>query len=197
MAVVTTQLVATLSRTVFVKPPDVVRQFTAIPRAIVNFNILNGVIDAKPVNDSQELLVSFTLDPTFAYKLVDLSMSLVQDVANDWNVRGYLELTNAVRNLELGATERHAVILDDAIQTPGQSEMWIARMAAVHNLPRYVIQAPPGGGGAEPVTVFRAVNQNAAVGAAGTMNFFLTFFEYEIEQAEFYALHYPVQVYER
>ncbi len=197
MAVVQTQLVATLSRTVFVKPPDGVRQFTSIPRAIVNFNILNGVIDAKPVNDQQELLVSFTLDPTFAYKMADVSISLVQDVADSWDPRCYFEFTNTIRNLEIGATQRYPLILEDTIRTPGTDEMWLVRVSAAHNLPRNVFQKPTDSSGAEPVTVLRATNQSAPAAAAGTFNFYVSFFEFEIEQAEYYALHSPIQVYQR
>ncbi len=111
MAVVLTSLSATLTRTVFIKPPDMVRQLTSLPRAIVNFNILNGTIDAKPVNDQQELIVGMTLPSEFAYRMLDMTVSLIQDVANDWSPRAYFELTNAIRNLEVGATERHVVCI--------------------------------------------------------------------------------------
>ncbi len=198
MAIVADFLLATLSRTVFVKPPDPLRNLTAMPRAIVNYNILNGVISAKPATDQQELTISFLLDPTFAYKMVDMSISLSQDTAQDWSPRGYFEFTNAIRNLEQGATERHVVVIEDLIQIPGGTEMWIARVAAIHNLPRYVIQVPPGAAtGTSPVTTFKANNQNTNVATAGTVNFYLTFFEYEIEQAEQFPLHWPMQVYER
>ncbi len=195
MAVVLDSLTATLSRTVFVKPPDEVRQWTAWPRAIVNFNILDGVISAKPVNDQQELIIGMTLDSNLAYKMGDLCISLVQDVANDWNVRGYIEITNGVRNLVAGATQRHAVILDDAFRVPQGGEMWIGRTAAEVNMPRYVIQTTPAGN--TPVITFKATNQSAAVGAAGTVNFFVSFFEYEIEQVERFPIHYATQTYSR
>jgi len=195
MAVVLDSLNATLTRTVFVKPPDLVRQFTPLPRAIVNFNILNGVISAKPVNDQQELIIGVTLDGDFAYRMVDFTCSLLQDVANDWNPRGYLELTNALRNLQLGATQRHVLVLEDAIEIPTPVEMWIATERA--GLPRYVIQTPSAFPSASPVITFKATNQSAAVGVAGTVNFFMTFLEYDIEQAEYFALHYPTMVLER
>jgi len=198
VAIVADFLLATLSRTVFVKPPDPIRNLTAMPRAIVNYNILNGVVSAKPLNDQAELTISFLLDPTFAYKMVDMSISLSQDRANDWANRAYFEFTNAIRNLEQGATERHVVVLEDLNQIPGSTEMWIARTAATHNLPRYVIQVPPGAAaGTSPVTTFKANNQNVAAALAGTVNFYVTFFEYEIEQAEQFPLHWPTQVYER
>ncbi len=195
MAVVLTSLSATLTRTVFIKPPDMVRQLTSLPRAIVNFNILNGTIDAKPVNDQQELIVGMTLPSEFAYRMLDMTVSLIQDVANDWSPRAYFELTNSIRNLEVGATERHVVIIEDLIRIPTPVEMWIARVPAWHALPRYIIQARTQT--ATPVITFKATNQNAAVGAAGTINFFVSYFEYDLEQVEMFPVHSPLLVFDR
>ncbi len=199
MAVVLTSLTATLKRTVFLKPPDLVRELTAVPRAIVTFNILNGTIDAKPVNDQQELIIGMTLDGQFAYRWIDLAFSLIQDVANDWQSRGYVELTNAIRNLEAGSTQRHVIIFDDLIRIPTPVEMLASRApsALVSDIPRYVIQTPASSAGASPVITFKATNQAAAVGAAGTCDFYASFYEYDIEQAERFPLHYANLVLQR
>ncbi len=196
MAVVLTSLTATLTRTVFVKPPDMIRQYTPIPRAIVNFNILDGTLDAKPVNDQQELIIGMSLDASFAYKWLTLNFSLVQDVANDWLNRGYLELTNAIRNLEVGMTQRHVLSFDDLFRVPQGGEMLGCRSPgpyAVGDLPTYVIQRVASSTGA-PIITLKATNQTAAVGAAGTVNFYASFMEYDIEQAESFVLHNPVNV---
>ncbi len=200
MAIVTVSLVATLSRTVFVKPPDLLRQFTAIPRAIVNFNILNGVITAKPINDDEELTISMILPTTFAYRWVDLNWSLSQDVANSWLNRSYLEITNGIRNLAGGATQRHVITNDDLIQIPGGTEMIAARApsaGSVSDIPRYVIQSNPPGSGNAPIVTFKSTNQTDPAGAAGTSNFFASFFEYDIEQAEAFPINNPVTVFHR
>ncbi len=197
MAVVLVNLVATVSRTVWIKPPDEVRQWSAWPRALLNFNILNGVIAAKPVDDQEELTVSIVLQTNLAYKLVDFNASLIQDVAQDWEPNAYLEVTNGIRNLVAGATQRHRVQLHDMVRTPVPSEMWIAGHSSngPTDLPRYVIQSTSAGN--SPVIAFKATNQQAAVGAAGTMNFFCSFWEYDIEQAEGLPLHFGVQTYHR
>lgn len=196
MAVVLDSLATDRSRTVFVKPPDLERQWTAWPRAIILFNLLNGVISAKPVDDQQELIISVDLPGSLAYKFLDMSMSLIQDVANDWTARAYMEVTNGIRNLEGGATQRHAITLEDMMNIPQGGEMWIARVIAPEcNMPRYIIQTVQQG--AAPVITVKATNQAAAVGAAGTVNFYMSFLEYEIEQVERFPIHYPVQTYSR
>ncbi len=194
MAVVLDSLATTLSRTVFVKPPDLLRQYTAIPRAIVNFNLLNGVISAKPANDQQELILSIVLDTNFAYRWVDFSFALIQDVANSWLNRGYIEITNGIRNLEPGSTERHVVTFDDLTRIPVPSEMLVARAPSantVSDIPRYVIQRPPDGNSGPIITV-KATNQTDPAGLAGTVNFFASFFEFDIEQAEAFPIHNPL-----
>ncbi len=190
MAVVLTSLTAEFKRTVFIKPPDMQRMFTAIPRAIVTFHILNGVIDAKPVNDQQELIIGLSVDSAFAYRWIDLAFHLSQDVAHDWNARGYLELTNAIRNLEPGMTQNHVVVFDDVVVVPGATERLTAR-TGVDPVVRYIIQVPPSSAvGSAPIITFKASNETAAVGAAGTCNFYASFYEYDIEQVEMYPTHY-------
>ncbi len=189
MAVVTTALTAAVSRTVFVKPPDALREWTPIPRALVNFSLQEGVIDAKPINDSQELIVTMTLDPQFAYRLIHFNASLIQDAANDWLNRAYLEVENAIRGMPDGQTQRHVVSLDDTVRNVSAVEMWMGRLQ--HRVgPTYVIQSTPSG--AAIGCTFNAINQNAAAALAGTMDFLCTFLEFDIEQAERFYLHAPV-----
>lgn len=174
------------------------RQLTAIPRAIVTFNILNGVISAKPVNDTAELIIGIGLDGNFAYRWIELVWSLTQDVAFNWNSRAYVELTNAIRNLEISATQHHVVVLDDVTVVPGPSERIIARgQQFVTNIPRYIIQTPAINAAATPVVTFKASNENVAVGAAGTTNFLASFYEYDIEQVQMYPIHYAALTLER
>ncbi len=199
MAVVLDSLSGKFTRTVFVRPPDTVRGLTSMPRSLVNFNILNGVISAKPLNDTQELIISVTLPGNLAYRLVDLSWSLIQDVANDWRGVAYMELTNAIRGLEVGATQRHPIVINDTTRIPTPTEMWMAdsRASQPAGLPRYIIQTNPRGSPAAPVITFKAMNDTAAAGLAGTTNFYCSFMEFEIEQAELFPLHWPSLTYER
>ncbi len=187
MAVVLDSLTATAARTVFTKPPDLARMFSPLPRALVNFSILNGVISIKPLNDTAELVVSISLDPTFAYRLVELSASMIQDTARDWNALTFLEITNAIRNLVTGATQRHTFLKSNGTHTPTPTEMWCLGGNS-ENLPRYIMQLNR----AAPVITFKANNDTAAASVAGTFNFHAAFMEYEIEQVEAYFLHYPV-----
>ncbi len=167
-----------------------------MPRAMVNYNIVNGVISAKPINDQQELIIGLTIEQNFAYRFLEFSISLIQDVAFAWGPRAYFELTNAIRNTAVSSTQRHPVVLEDVTRIPVPSEMWIARAAAETNLPRYIIQTRPGTQSA-PVVTFKATNQSDPAGAAGTVNFYASFLEYDIEQVERFPLHWPLSTWTR
>ncbi len=194
MAIVLVEETATLTRTVFVKPPDMLRERTSIPRAIVNFTLSNTTLAAKPVSDQEELAILIPLDPQFAYRLVDFNVWVTQDVANDWNDIAYLEIFNGVRNLPAGTVMRHPVAIDDGLRINAPLEMWMGRFAEGAR-PQYVIQTGPAGGAS--IVTFEATNQAAAVGAAGSVGCMITFFEFEIEQAEHVAMHHPLLTYDR
>ncbi len=192
MAVVQTNLTAAFTRTPFITPPDHQREWTAMPRALVNFDLLNGVLAAKPVNDQQELNISIALPATFAYRMLSFVVSVIQDVAHDWRNRSYLEVTNGIRGLQVGATSRYAMSNESLDRIPTLSEMFLSRFQ--RSPPGDVFQA---NFGAAPVMSYKASNASAAVGAAGTVNCLATFLEYDIEQAQRYPIHWPMMIYNR
>ncbi len=200
MAIVLDSLGTTITRTVFTKYPDQVATWTPFPRAIVNHSLSAGVISAKPTNDQSELNIGLVFDPKFVYRMVDIACSLSQDVANDWRSIAYMELTNAIRNLPPATTTRWPFVVNDGFRIPaggtGGGEMWMISVRDATDKPRFLIQARPGTQVAPTVT-FKATNQTAAAGLAGTVDFWASFLEYEIEQAERFPLHYPASVYQR
>ncbi len=196
MAVVNTTVVTTFSRTPFIKPPDLQRGFTSMPRALVNLSALNAVIDAKPINDQHDLLVSLVLPREFAYRMVDLSATLFQDRADDWLGFGYIEVTNGLRSLPAGSTQRHTVAIDQGLRkvpAVGTLSMWQLGREDPRR-PTYVIQAI---NGIAPTMTMKFKNQTATAAAAGTMDFLMTFLEYDIEQAQLFPVHWPMMTYSR
>jgi len=194
VAVVTDTFLPTISRTVFLKPQDMVREFTPVPRAILNFSVSAGVVSAKPLNDTQETQVSIVLPFEFAYRLVDLTQTVLQDVANDWGSIPYLEVLNGVRRIAQGTVMRFPWNLVDGFQTGGV-ELNMVRPIDGRGAPRVILQSilPR----VSPVITFKAFNPNTPAGAAGTLDFFAAFLEYDIEQVERFPIHFPVTTYER
>ncbi len=194
MAVVLDTIATVETRTVYTKPPDYARQYTAIPRAIVNFSLAPTAISLKPVNDQQELQLTLALNREFAYRLLDFNVWVTQDVAADWENFGYMEIVNGVRNLPVGTVMRHSVVLAKTRRIDALIEMWNAGFD--HGTkPGYLIQAV--NTAATTVVRFEAANIAAAAGAAGSVGAMITFMEYEIEQAEYVAMHHPSLAYVR
>jgi len=169
-----------------------------MPRALVNFEILNGTISAKPVNDSQELLIAIDLPVQFAYRMISINVALLQDVANNWDAFASVEITNAVRGLQAGNTQQWSMASDRLHdRSPGggadPGEMFISRFAH-GGMPTDILQSRDG---VASVIVYVATNSNVDVGAAGTVNFLATFLEFDIEQAQRFPLHWPFMTYAR
>lgn len=188
MAVVTDVLISTQRRTVFTKPPDTVRQFSPWPRAITNFSVENGVVTAKPVDDQAELQIRCDLDPKFAYRLFDWNINLIQDVAFDWEANAFIEVVDGIKNLPAGNVQRYRALLIDTTDSVATGEMWLCNPSTY---PHNVIQSTEGN---QAFFNFFATNLNAAVGGAGSLNSVFRFWEYEIEQAEYFALHYSTLI---
>ncbi len=164
--------------------------FTDEPRSIVNFNVFDGTLSAKPVNDTQNIVIAIDLPIAFAYRMIELNCVLFQDVADNWERGVLLDVTNAIRNLQTGQRQVHP---SNSISTVRRNTTGI--WAVDLDVPRYIMQAVQPAVAA--TITFEASNNNAVVGAAGTINFFASFFEYEIEQAMMYPIHYPRLTLER
>lgn len=189
MAVVSDVFASTISRTVLTKQPDQVRQFTPYPRAILNAHVFNGALAVKPLNDQQDLTIGVVLDPKFAYRLMDVNVHMIQDAAFDWDPNAFIEVVDGLRGLPDGAVQRHVVELEDVFDSSATGEMWVSGLLRI---PRFIIQ---GKGGDTIFFNFFATNQSAAAAGAGSLNSLFRFFEYEIEQAQFFALHYATLTY--
>lgn len=192
MAQVLDSLATTRTRQVFTKMPDIPREYTPVPRAIVQFHIDSGVVAAKPVNDTYEITISVVLELRAAYRFLDFNWSLITDTAKDFTPIGYMEIINGIRGAPIGQTNRHAFTLGDStLRDNSLDEVWIAKFVSELDRPRYIVQSVRQG--IAPTIAFNAVNLTAAASLAGTTDFFCSFFEYDIEQAEHFPLHFPVQ----
>lgn len=195
MAVVTVGIQTLQTRITFIKPPDMVRQFTAIPRAILTFSANAAAVAAKPVNDQLELQVNMSLPTQFAYRLISLHANIIQTQAQDYTNPAYLVVQNGIRTLPAGQSIRHIVEVSVAIRIPTPLTTLIARMEATR--PTYIIQSnlKSTGGPVQPIVGFHATNQVATASLAGTIDFLCQFYEYDIEQVQMYPPLVPALTY--
>jgi len=194
MAVVTDTFVPIISRTVFLKPRDMVRELTPIPRALLNFTVAAAAVSAKPLNDTYHSSVSIVLPFQFAYRLVELTQSIRQDTANDYADTAYLQVVNGIRRIPQGVIIDFPWSIASSFTTVSL-EMNVVVPQHGNKAPRGILQSilPR----ISPVVTFISHNVTAAAAAAGNLSFFASFLEYDLEQVERYPVHYPVQIFSR
>ncbi len=180
MAIVTNNVTAQFRREVFVKPADMQRMYTPMPRAIVTFLTNSAVVSAKPINDQQVVDIQVNLPLEFAYRMIDVDLRIRQDVAFAWQFGGELNVTSSVRGLS-GITFSHPMVATAETNSAGfvQQTHW-----NVSRIPTAIMQSPRSG--IAPFLDFRVTNSTAPAGAAGTMNFFCRFYEFDIEQVQMF-----------
>ncbi len=192
MAIVLTSFALNQVRVPFTKPPDMVRQFTAMPRATLAFINSGGVLPAKPLNDQQKIQFSIILPTTFAYRLIGVGVNVQEDLVDAWERNGELQITNGMRGQPLGITTRH----------PMESIFGTTFSAITGNLnfffrdrvmPTFIIQSLKQNVAAG--LDFRFGNDAAAASAAGVVNFFAFLYEYDIEQVQNYPPLVPQLTY--
>ncbi len=180
MAIVNSAPPSTFARVPFIKPPDSVRQVTAMPRAVVLFVVNASFLDAKPINDQQTLQVLCNLPLEFAYRLIDIEIRVRQDVAFAWQFGGELNVTNGIRG-QPGLTTHHSMTATESFSFSPitQQTHWV-----VQRPPTYIMQSITSG--VSCFNDYRLVNNTAPAGAAGTVDFLARYYEYDIEQAQMF-----------
>jgi len=189
MAVVQDAFTPTFHRVPFLKPPDMQRMFTPIPRSIVTYVVRGGALSAKPINDQQTAQYVVTHPVEFAYRLIESYVSITQDVAQDWEDGG-LVIVNGSRGTPLGTQVWYAMTGSPALSFSPVTErqFWHLR-----DRPTGVIQSLAKD--VSPVVDFRIVNRTTPAAAAGFYNATSTWFEYDIEQVQMFPPLVPSLTY--
>jgi len=184
MAVVLTARTTTFNRVPFIKPPDMQRMFTAMPRALVNSTLELSAIPAKPINDQQNVQVICVLPTQFAYRMISANIMVEQDVANAWGPGAELQLTGGIRGELSSFTAHHPMITATesfTFSTSVPQNHWTFPRGA---LPTYIIQGF--GPGFAPIIDFRMTNVSAPAGAAGSVSALVRWYEFDIEQVQMF-----------
>lgn len=191
MAVVLVGLTPTFTRVPFIKPGDMQRMQTAIPRAIITLVVNAGVVDAKPINDQLTLQVSTVLPRQFAYRLIESEISVHGGGTGTYNDGGEWQVNNGLRGQPLGVTTRTSMfsLFDGLSFAPIVAQ----KFWKIERNPSYIIQSIAAG--VSPVVDWRVMNNGAAATVAATCNFLATFYEYDIEQVQMFPPLIPTLVY--
>jgi len=195
VAIVDTIPTLTVTRQPFETPPQYRTMWGAIPRGFLHFALDGVTLDAKPINDDQHLRISGVLPPGFAYQFVQIGMQLQQDVAASWNARPIMRMVNWTPNSVAGVSLVY--VLEDSFEFADASA--VTPITILRGL---------GEAGSHPLghqVIFRqdqvaisfsllAVNETDPAGAAGTIDFLASFFEFDLTQATRFGIQSPLPV---
>ncbi len=193
MALVSTALTFVQDYVPYERPPQPDTLWSAIPRGLLSGIVNAGVLDAKPVNDDQSLTCTMTLPVNFGYVMADCQLSVNQNRAFDWD---------AIANLRLNNFYRGAPPNVDAFDINYRQELLVIGlnsttrcMSVVQPWPTFPILAVRTESPA--IVVLSANNGNDTVTTAGTVDAFVSFWQFDLEQIRKYPINSPIPTHSR
>ncbi len=187
MAQVTTAIAMVGSYQPFERPPQNIALWTAIPRGLQSFTINTQSLDAKPINDIHLLSCTATLPPNFGYVFSEVALQISQDVADAWdpafllNLQTFYWAPEAVSNgLSISA------MLPSLASGFGTVRCFAGRTGAF----AFPLIGTPGTSGI--AINLQATNQAAPAGAAGVVDAYINFWQFDLEQIRKFPINSPV-----
>ncbi len=179
----------------FERPPDPLALWTPIPRGLRGFIVELGALDLKPVGDTQTLVLTATLPPSFAYVFAEISLRISQDRAQSWFPAYTLNLQNWYQG-RLGVSTSFAFPWNgiDHGNQPLNTERSNG-FTKGSMVPKAPMWAPSGTSGI--LIRFNAQNADGTVATAGTLSAYINFWEFDLEQARKFPINSPIPTHQR
>lgn len=168
------------------RPPQALTLWSAIPRGLQSFFVATATLDAKALNDEMLLSLTALLPPNFGYVMADCNLSIAQDEASDWINAVNLNLQNFYRGaVGLNGNWFQEFPLNDVVST-GRA------ISVVNPWPAFPIIGTIGTTGIQ--INLSTGNAGAAATTAGTVNGFISFWQFDLEQIRKFPINSPIPV---
>lgn len=191
MALVTTTINMTPTYQPFERPPDQVTLWSAIPRGLRGFVVAAGVLDVKPINDDQQLILLGTLPSNFAYVFAEIGLRILVDVAASWDSEYTLILQDYYQGRADVIQQWNFEFSSSNLQSTARGQ----GHTAIGQTPRQPMWSPRDTDGI--VINISTFNNGAPAGAAGTVWANINFWEFDLEQAKKHPINTPFPVHVR
>ncbi len=147
-----------------------------------------ATLAAKPVNDTILLSINFTLPGGFGYVLAEISLNIEVDTATDWNA-------NAMFLMAAPTPEATLIDVRMPIEMASTGNGGVDLGVRASRIPSGTLsRIPIMPGQSGTFTSLRYANLAAAVGAAGTVDAYCAFWQYDLEQMEYFPAHMATNV---
>jgi len=175
------------------RPPDTLTLWSAIPRGLATFLVDTQALDAKALNDEALLQLQGTLAPNFGYVMADCNVTIAQNLAENWSTFINLNLQNFYRAGETLALGLAANWVQDFL---GAAQDTSTRSLSVRQpWPTYpIIGTAKTSGILINISTF---NNVAAAATAGTVNAYISFWQFDLEQIRKFPINTPIPTHSR
>jgi len=199
MAIVTTTIAMTGSYQPYERPSQPASLWTAIPRGLQSFIVPTALLDAKPATDDQDLILTATLPTNFAYVLMDYSLSIAQSRASEWADETTLNLQNyyiaPINDSVALSNSWTGDFPTQGLPSASGGPLTVRNSRHLAPLPSFPMYSP---GGTSGILVrLTANNPSDPAAAAGTVNAYISFWQFDLEQIRKYPINSPYPVHAR
>lgn len=184
MATVTTTIVPAPDVFPYSGMPDVYREKTGIPRGEISFDGQSVDVTIATGGDVQKLVIECILPQGYSYVLREMFLSYAASDADEWADDGWAGLQDSETNSLRKTLMPFALTSKGFLPINTPRKVWTPEW-----LPRQVVYPIIPQEGAK----LEIILANAVIdGAAGFISFNVRFLQFDVEQANNYALNYPI-----
>lgn len=148
---------------------------STVPRAIVSFSIIAGVITAGGAGNEQRLVINTILPVNFAYVVTDFFLRISADDVADWNSEGELQITDSSSTARTFFAPQEIQSLGVADLTAGGVRLYCPCGPLLSNLLRPIP-------GEDPPRANIILTNNVQDGSAGTCHLYMRYLQYDVRQ---------------
>lgn len=153
--------------------------------------VRGATLAAKPINDDEVLSVTWTLPGGFGYVLNELHLNIQQDVQSDWDNRGHWRLSQSSQaNLNFD----YRIPIDFLSFVGSVGSLTELRATKINGILTRTPIIPRVTGATNSL---HFVNLADPAGAAGTVDALISFWEYDLQQLQYFPVHMASGVFNR
>jgi len=177
------------------RPPQPQTLWSAIPRGLQSFVVATVALDAKALNDRAFLNLNATLPPNFGYVMADMMVTISQDNAADWDGLCNLSLQNFYRVPSDTSVALRGGYMSGFTGSAVRETRTMTRTENSTPFPTFPIIGVHGTSGI--LISIGMVNSAAAAATQGTINAYISFWQFDLEQIRKYPINAPIPVHSR
>jgi len=178
------------------RPPQPLTLWSAIPRGLQSFVVDSQLLDVKVLNDDALLQLQATLPPNFGYVMADAQVTIAQNRAFDWTNECVLNLQNFYRaQVALSVALSIDWFHDFPVDGQALDRRTLRSRGGANSWPSFPIIGTPGTSGIQiQLSMFNNID---AATTAGTVNAYISFWVFDLEQIRKYPINSPFPVHTR